>query len=129
MPHNPVWKFRDHASIQAILQATADRKSGKSRYVPTYPLIVHHDPLPPLRARSLAAAMDVFNGPTKPHRIRLVVGRQRQPLECICLCVGVGINCCMKILYILHKYNDVNKNKEDGGRRQIVRGNPAMWID
>ena len=30
-----VWKFWDRASIQAILRATADRKSGKSRYVPT----------------------------------------------------------------------------------------------
>ena len=98
MSNFPVWKFRRVHSIQAILQATADQKSGKSRYVPTYPLIVHHDPSPPLRARSLAAAMDIFNGPTKPHRIRQVVGRRRQPLECICLCVGVVINCCIKIL-------------------------------
>ena len=36
----------------------------------TYPLIVHHDPPPPLRACSLAAAMDILNGPATPHRIR-----------------------------------------------------------
>ena len=35
----------------------------------------------------------------------------------------------MKILYILHKYNDVDKNEDDGGRRQIVRGYPAIPID
>ena len=35
----------------------------------------------------------------------------------------------MKILYFLHKYNDVVKNDGNGGRRRMVRGNPAMRID
>ena len=35
MSNFPVWKFRRVHAIQAILRATADRKSGKSRYVPT----------------------------------------------------------------------------------------------
>ena len=39
MPHNPVWKFRDHA-IQAILRATADwpiENLGKAvTYLPSY---------------------------------------------------------------------------------------------
>ena len=35
----------------------------------------------------------------------------------------------MKILYILHKYNDVVKNDDNGGRRRMVRGYPAMRID
>ena len=69
MPRIPVWKFRRVHAIQAILRATADQKSGKSRYVPTQ-LIVHHDPPPSHRACSLAAAMGILNGPTKPHRIR-----------------------------------------------------------
>ena len=43
MSNFPVWKFRRVRAIQAILRATADRKSWKSRYVPTL-LIVHHDP-------------------------------------------------------------------------------------
>ena len=43
MSNFPVWKFRRVHAIQAILRATADRKSWKSRYVPTL-LIVHHDP-------------------------------------------------------------------------------------
>ena len=69
---------------------------------------------------------------TLPSRIvfdrSLAVGR-RQPLECICLCVGVDINCCIKILYILHKYNDVVKNDVNGGRRRMMRGYPAMPIN
>ena len=65
------------AILQAILRATADQKSGKAVM---YPLIVHHDPPPFHRACSLAAAMDILNGPTKLHRIRQVVGHQRQPL-------------------------------------------------
>ena len=35
----------------------------------------------------------------------------------------------MKILYFLHKYNDVVKNDVNGGRRRMVRGYPAMRID
>ena len=98
-------------------------------YLPSYLSFTMTDPLPPLRARSLAAAMDIFNGPTKPHRIRQVVGRRRQPLECPCLCVGVFINCCIKILKILHKFDDVVKNDGNGGRRRIVGNNPAMRND
>ena len=64
----------------------------------TYPLIIHHDPPPPLRACSLVAAMDILDGPTKPHRIRQVVGRRRQPLGCLGLYVCVVIYYCMKTL-------------------------------
>ena len=35
----------------------------------------------------------------------------------------------MKILYILHKFDDVIMNEGNGGRRRIMRGNRAMRID
>ena len=35
----------------------------------------------------------------------------------------------MKILYILHKFDDVVKNDGNGGRRRMMRGYPAMRID
>ena len=35
----------------------------------------------------------------------------------------------MKILYILHKFDDVIMNEGNGGRRRIMRGYPAMRID
>ena len=35
----------------------------------------------------------------------------------------------MKILYILHKIDDVIMNEGNSGRRMITRGYPAMQID
>jgi len=35
----------------------------------------------------------------------------------------------MKILYILHKFDDVIMNEGNSGQRRITRGYPAMRID